>query len=56
MVAQAPELGGGMATVTASFGIAAGSPRIQLVTLLNEADKALYRAKLGGRNQIVVCS
>lgn len=56
MVAQAPELGDGMATVTASFGIAAGGPRSRLDTLVNEADKALYEAKLGGRNQIVVCS
>ncbi|WP_142282704.1 GGDEF domain-containing protein [Mycobacterium aquaticum] len=51
----APAIGGGM-TVTASFGIAPADSRSQLTELLETADKALYKAKLGGRNQIVVSS
>lgn len=44
----------GAITVTASFGVAAGDSRSQLATLLDSADRALYVAKLGGRNQIAV--
>ena len=54
MAARVDDLGGGLAVVTASFGITAGRSRSQLRELLDAADKALYRAKLGGRNQIVV--
>lgn len=54
MASRAVELGGGVTTVTASFGITTGDPQSELTALLDEADKALYKAKLGGRNQVVV--
>lgn len=41
--------------VTCSFGVAAFAPPMNgLSDLLRAADKALYRAKEGGRNQVVV--
>lgn len=41
-------------TVTASFGVAKGNPRVLTwLDLLNAADAALYQAKAQGRNQIV---
>ncbi|GAA4387520.1 GGDEF domain-containing protein [Tsukamurella soli] len=48
------DVGTGTATATASFGIAAGDARTQLTTLIDAADKALYTAELGGRNQTIV--
>jgi len=39
-------------TVTASFGIVAATKDATIDGLLEQADKALYRAKAGGRNRI----
>ena len=38
--------------ITASFGIALSAHKLKPQQLLNQADKALYAAKAGGRNQI----
>lgn len=38
---------------TASFGVAVCSEEDNLQSLIDNADKALYRAKKGGRNQVV---
>lgn len=54
LAAHVVELGGEVTSVTASFGIAVGDSRAQLTTLVDVADKALYKAKLGGRNRIAV--
>jgi diguanylate cyclase (GGDEF)-like protein len=40
--------------VTASFGVALRQPLEQLHQLFDRADQALYRAKEGGRNQVVL--
>ncbi len=40
--------------ITASFGVAAGHPRMTLPELLDAADNGLYQAKALGRNQTVV--
>ncbi len=56
MADQAGEFGSALTTVTASFGIAAVDVRAQLTDMLDAADKALYRAKAGGRNQTAVSS
>jgi diguanylate cyclase (GGDEF)-like protein len=42
--------------VTASFGVAEASPRGQPRDLVNEADRALYRAKRAGRDRVVAAS
>ncbi|MFW6350342.1 MAG: diguanylate cyclase [Thiohalospira sp.] len=39
-------------TVTMSFGLAAAGPGDSLLALQTRADKALYRAKRGGRNRV----
>ena len=54
LAARSHEISGGAMTVTASFGMAAGTSGARLTDLLIAADKALYRAKEGGRNQTVV--
>ena len=38
--------------ITASFGIALATDKLKPQQLLDQADKALYAAKAGGRNQI----
>ncbi|MDN3576359.1 diguanylate cyclase [Chitinimonas viridis] len=40
--------------MTASFGLAAWEPGLSLDILISRADKALYGAKHGGRNRLVV--
>ncbi len=40
--------------VTASFGLALGGGEAELDTLYKQADEALYQAKEGGRNRVVV--
>ncbi|MUL66173.1 hypothetical protein BOO86_16990 [Mycobacterium sp. CBMA 234] len=54
LAARSLEISGGVMTVTASFGMAAGQSGAPLTDLITAADKALYRAKRGGRNQTVV--
>ena len=39
--------------ITASFGVTTFKSEDNNITLLNRADKALYRAKEGGRNQVM---
>jgi PleD family two-component response regulator len=39
--------------VTASFGVAAATPRDAVTSLVGRADAALYAAKKAGRNQVV---
>ncbi len=41
---------------TASFGVAVCSEEDDITSLIDNADKALYRAKKGGRNQVVCYS
>ncbi len=52
------KFGGERVPVTCSIGIASGIPVAadRGFRLINEADKALYRAKQGGRDRIVVAS
>jgi len=45
---------GGCVTMTASFGIAPMSTASDLDETIKQADKALYQAKSGGRNRVVV--
>ncbi|MGA0534158.1 sensor domain-containing diguanylate cyclase [Hansschlegelia sp. KR7-227] len=42
--------------VTSSFGIAGYAPEEPMADLIGRADKALYRAKANGRNQVAVAS
>jgi len=46
------EFGGQRITATVSIGIACGSPRTAVETLITRADAALYRAKANGRDRI----
>lgn len=43
-------------TYSASFGVAAGQPGVQLGHVVAQADEALYRAKNSGRNRVEVFS
>jgi diguanylate cyclase (GGDEF)-like protein len=45
---------GSTITLTSSFGIATHCKNIDIDYLLKDADKALYAAKDGGRNQVCV--
>jgi diguanylate cyclase (GGDEF)-like protein len=45
--------GGGVVSITASFGVAAGGgASLDLDAVIRAADEALYRAKRGGRNRV----
>lgn len=46
--------GAALSHITASFGVAALQPDEAVDALIERADKALYRAKEGGRNQVVL--
>ena len=46
--------GGARFTVTATFGVAEWQPSMGARELLEAADRALYRAKIAGRNQVCV--
>ncbi|MCX8560555.1 GGDEF domain-containing protein [Mycolicibacterium mucogenicum] len=54
VAAHAVDLSGEITSVTASFGIASGDRQSQLTDLVEAADKALYKAKAAGRNQISI--
>ena len=41
-------------TVTGSFGVVAQAPGESVEALVKRVDEALYRAKNGGRNRVVV--
>jgi diguanylate cyclase (GGDEF)-like protein len=49
-----PTPDGGHLTVTASFGVAAFPEAVELGELVAAADSALYSAKRGGKNRVVV--
>lgn len=46
--------GGNAIAVTASFGVAGEKTEEEFASVLNEADKALYKAKNDGRDKVVV--
>ena len=46
--------GSGMLSVTVSIGVAESQPKRSLNEVIEEADKALYEAKQGGRNRVAV--
>jgi diguanylate cyclase (GGDEF)-like protein len=48
------EINGESISVTSSFGVATQCAEIEIEALLKKADKALYRAKASGRNQVCV--
>jgi diguanylate cyclase (GGDEF)-like protein len=53
---ELPELrdGGASERVTASAGLSFVRPQVALESLVQEADQAMYEAKCGGRNRLVV--
>ena len=46
--------GGHLISLTASIGVATAGPDTGLDALLDQADHALYEAKRGGRNRVVL--
>lgn len=54
-IAASPvEAGAHSIAITASVGISELRPNISVATLMEEADRALYRSKQGGRNRVSV--
>jgi len=43
-----------MLSVTVSIGLAESQPKARADEVIEEADKALYRAKRGGRNKLEI--
>lgn len=52
----AQAIGAQALTITVSIGVAYGTPATSPADLLHEADMALYEAKRGGRNRVVLAS
>ena len=50
----APAAGGSILSVTVSIGIAESQSKIGVDEVIQQADQALYRAKQGGRNRVVL--
>jgi diguanylate cyclase (GGDEF)-like protein len=48
------ENGAGSVSVTASFGLTLLDPDVTVEQSIQRADKALYAAKIAGRNRVVV--
>ena len=48
-----PAAGGGAIPVTASVGVAHGRPHGSAEAMLNDADRAMLRAKTRGRNRVI---
>jgi len=44
----------GVLSVTVSTGVAESQPRLNVDEVIQQADKALYRAKQGGRNRVEI--
>ena len=50
----AARTGSSMLSVTVSIGVAESHPKLDVDEVIQQADKALYRAKQGGRNRIEI--
>jgi GGDEF domain-containing protein len=55
-VKAAPVSTSGFLSVTVSIGLAESHPRAAADEVIEQADKALYRAKQGGRNRLEIAA